>query len=60
MGNDVNDYECMQYVGLSAAPADAHPTVDTATMWKMSSNGGYGAVRELADALLRSHSNLLS
>ncbi len=52
MGNDINDRECMEYVGLSVAPADAHPAVDTATMWKMNAKGGYGAVRELADALL--------
>jgi len=52
MGNDINDCECMKYVGLSVAPADAHPSVDTVTMWRMNAKGGYGAVRELADALL--------
>ena len=60
MGNDINDCECMKYVGLSAAPADAHPAVDAATMWKMNAKGGYGAVRELADALLLSQTKPLS
>lgn len=60
MGNDINDYECMEYVGLSVAPADAHPAIDAATMWKMNAKGGYGAVRELADALLLSQTKTLS
>lgn len=60
MGNDINDYECMEYVGLSVAPADAHPAIDAATMWKMNAKGGYGAVRELADALLLSQTKPLS
>jgi N-acylneuraminate cytidylyltransferase len=60
MGNDINDRECMEYVGLSVAPADAHPAVDTATMWKTNAEGGYGAVRELADALLLSQTKPLS
>ena len=60
MGNDINDRECMEYVGLSVAPADAHPSVATATMWQTSTKGGYGAVRELADALLLSRTNTLS
>lgn len=60
MGNDINDRECMEYVGLSVAPADAHLAVDTATMWKTNAKGGYGAVRELADALLLSRTKPLS
>ena len=60
MGNDINDRECMEYVGLSVAPADAHPAVDTATIWKTNAKGGYGAVRELADALLLSQTKPLS
>jgi 3-deoxy-D-manno-octulosonate 8-phosphate phosphatase KdsC-like HAD superfamily phosphatase len=52
MGNDGNDHDCMEFVGLSVAPADAHPSINSVTMWKMSNNGGSGAVRELADALL--------
>jgi len=59
MGNDINDHDCMEFVGLSVAPADAHPSINSVTMWKMSNNGGSGAVRELADALLHSRNNLL-
>ena len=60
MGNDINDCECMEFVGLSVAPADAHPAVATATMWKTSAKGGNGAVRELADTLLLSRTKSLS
>ena len=59
IGNDINDHDCMEFVGLSVAPADAHPSINSVTMWKMGNNGGSGAVRELADALLHSRNNLL-
>jgi N-acylneuraminate cytidylyltransferase len=52
MGNDVSDRGCMDYVGLSVAPGDAHSAVDTVTMWKMSAKGGYGAISELSHKLL--------
>lgn len=53
MGDDVNDLECMQYVGFTACPADAvtkiRETVDCVSQFK----GGCGAVRELCDFLLK-------
>lgn len=52
VGNDVNDIECMQAVGLGVAPADAHPTVLAITDMTLTHAGGFGAVRELADRLL--------
>ena len=60
IGNDINDRECMEFVGMAFAPADAHPSVDTATTWKLNANGGAGAARELADLLLRSQASSLS
>ena len=60
IGNDINDRECMEFVGMAFAPADAHPSVDTATTWKLNANGGAGAARELADLLLRSKASPLS
>ncbi|MGA1110583.1 MAG: KdsC family phosphatase, partial [Ilumatobacteraceae bacterium] len=27
MGNDINDVECMNFVGIAIAPCDAHPSV---------------------------------
>lgn len=53
VGNDVNDLACMEVVGAAVAPADAHPTVLAAADIILSHGGGQGAVRELADAVLR-------
>jgi YrbI family 3-deoxy-D-manno-octulosonate 8-phosphate phosphatase len=53
LGNDVNDLECMAAVGWPIAVADAHPEVRRAARIVLSSRGGHGAVRELADRVLR-------
>ena len=52
LGNDINDLPCFPLVGLAAAVADAHPKVIERAQLVLSKNGGYGAVRELADLLL--------
>lgn len=49
VGNDVNDEECMQMVGCSVAPKDSRVTADII----LEHSGGDGAVRELADMILR-------
>jgi YrbI family 3-deoxy-D-manno-octulosonate 8-phosphate phosphatase len=52
IGNDINDLECLNHVGVAVIPADAHHSViDTAT-WILQHNGGRGAIREFADVLL--------
>jgi 3-deoxy-D-manno-octulosonate 8-phosphate phosphatase (KDO 8-P phosphatase) len=51
--DDTPDLPLMAAVGLAAAVADAHPLVRSAAHWVADSDGGYGAVRELCDALLR-------
>ena len=53
VGNDVNDLGCMRAVGFSIAVADAVPSVRAAAHAVLSRNGGDGALRELADALLK-------
>ncbi len=53
IGNDINDIECMEMVGLSVAPVDAHPDVDDVTIWKLRSMGGRGAIREFADSVVK-------
>jgi N-acylneuraminate cytidylyltransferase len=51
MGNDVNDLECMSFVGIAIAPGDAHPRArDNATI-VTEHDGGRGAIREVADAI---------
>ena len=51
VGNDVNDIECMKYVGLPVAVADAFPEVRTVARHVLASKGGHGAVREIALAV---------
>lgn len=52
IGDDVNDLEALKAVGLSAAPADAVPSVLAAVRYRCRKKGGEGAVRELADLIL--------
>ena len=51
--DDTPDLPLMSAVGLAAAVADAHPVVLSAAHWIARLPGGFGAVRELCDALLR-------
>jgi N-acylneuraminate cytidylyltransferase len=52
VGNDVNDLECLQWVGLPIAVADAVPQVRAAARFVTTQLGGRGAVREVADWIL--------
>lgn len=52
LGNDVNDVACLEAVGWPAVVADAHPTAKAAARLVLRSEGGRGAVRELADRVL--------
>ena len=58
MGDDVNDLGAMKAAGLSAAPANAHPSVLEQAAFVAKSAGGHGAVRELVDHLLRAELHL--
>lgn len=49
MGDDLIDLEAMHMVGLSMAPADAHPTVRATADFITGKGGGQGAVREAID-----------
>jgi 3-deoxy-D-manno-octulosonate 8-phosphate phosphatase (KDO 8-P phosphatase) len=53
MGDDVLDLPILARVGLAAAPADATAEVLAAAHWISRAPGGRGAVRELAELLLR-------
>lgn len=55
IGNDINDVECMELVGLGVAPRDAHPHAHQCSQWILTSNGGRGAIREFADAVVDAH-----
>lgn len=52
VGNDVNDLECMQWVGCAVAVADAYPQVKQVAQVILTREGGDGAVREVCDLVL--------
>jgi YrbI family 3-deoxy-D-manno-octulosonate 8-phosphate phosphatase len=54
VGNDINDLECLKWAGWPIAVNDALPEVRSVARWITSKPGGYGAVREVCDLLLRS------
>lgn len=49
MGDDLNDIDIMEKVGLSACPADAAEEVFDVADLTMTKDGGFGAVREFID-----------
>lgn len=53
MGDDVIDVPVMRRVGFSAAPADALPEVLKVADYIAQAKGGWGAVRELCDLILK-------
>jgi len=55
MGDDTNDLQLMQHVGLGIAVNDAVDEVLKVADMTTTKNGGYGAVREICDQLLQIH-----
>jgi YrbI family 3-deoxy-D-manno-octulosonate 8-phosphate phosphatase len=55
VGNDVNDLDCLRWVGIPIAVADAVPAVRGVARLVTSRLGGDGAVREVADWLIAAH-----
>jgi 3-deoxy-D-manno-octulosonate 8-phosphate phosphatase (KDO 8-P phosphatase) len=53
VGDDLADLQVMRRVGLPIAVANAVPEIREAAAYVTSARGGHGAVREIADALLR-------
>ena len=49
VGNDVNDLEAMQAVGLPVAPADAHPSIIAIAKHITHAKGGEGVIKELSE-----------
>lgn len=52
IGDDLNDLPCIQYCGVTAAPADAVPRVLEAVGYVCQHSGGRGAVQEFIDRIL--------
>jgi 3-deoxy-D-manno-octulosonate 8-phosphate phosphatase (KDO 8-P phosphatase) len=53
MGDDVQDLPVLERVGLTLAPADAHPLVRERVDYVTESPGGSGAIRNAVDFLLK-------
>ncbi len=53
MGDDLQDLPVLTQVGFSSAPADAQPEVRDRVHWVAPKKGGRGAVRDLAELLLK-------
>ena len=53
VGNDFNDLPCFEIAGWAVAVGDAYPDVIRAADYVLSRPGGYGAIRELADLVLK-------
>ena len=53
VGDDLPDIPVMRQVGLAVAVADARPEVRRAAHWVTRARGGRGAVREVAERILK-------
>jgi len=49
IGNDLNDLEALQWVGIPVAVADAHPEILKASTLRTTKKGGFGAFREVVE-----------
>jgi N-acylneuraminate cytidylyltransferase len=56
VGNDVNDLGCFEIAGCAVSVADAHSEALSKADLILNEFGGYGAVRELCDMILRQNS----
>ena len=54
IGDDLNDLALRKQINLLITPADACTAVRRQADWVLSRNGGHGAVREAAEAILKS------
>jgi 3-deoxy-D-manno-octulosonate 8-phosphate phosphatase (KDO 8-P phosphatase) len=54
MGDDLPDYEVIQYAGLRACPEDASPEIKDLCNYISPYNGGKGCVRDVIEQVLRS------
>ncbi len=53
MGDDIPDYEVMQYCGLAACPADAAAEIKSISKYISPLKGGQGCVRDVIEKVLK-------
>ena len=51
IGDDINDYECMELCGITGCPKDAVPEIKNIADFVSNFDGGQGAVREFIEYL---------
>lgn len=54
IGDDLVDYQAMQFAGLAITVADAYPMMHSVADWSSKFNGGNGAVRDACELILHS------
>jgi 3-deoxy-D-manno-octulosonate 8-phosphate phosphatase (KDO 8-P phosphatase) len=52
IGDDINDFEVMKLISISAAPSDAVKDILKIVNYKCNLKGGHGAFREFADYII--------
>ena len=53
VGNDINDIPAFRVVGLPVGVADAYPEILPHVRYRTQAPGGFGAVREICDLVVR-------
>lgn len=53
IGDDMNDFEIIKIVGLSACPGDAISEIKKISDYVCKNRGGYGAFREFAELIIK-------
>jgi len=53
MGDDIPDYEVMQWCGTCACPNDAVPEIKSIARYICNHKGGHGCVREILELVLK-------
>ncbi|MBT3465319.1 HAD hydrolase family protein [archaeon] len=53
IGNDINDIECIKFVGIGIAVNDAYEDVKSISDYITRKKGGEGAIREICDLILK-------
>lgn len=52
VGNDINDINAFQSIGVPVAVADAYPEINLHVVYHTKKPGGFGAVREVCDLIV--------
>lgn len=60
MGDDIPDLPCLRYVGLPCCPHDATWEVKETARYISPFGGGYGAVRDLVEQVMRANGKWIS